>query len=507
MCKSIKTVLILSLFLSFHSLAQEEINIVNGNVAEYDKCGFPMDDSDLGQYISPEYMGYSYDSLLIDLELWGMSEYVKIDSIGLSVQGRPLWQLTISSDPNNVAGKRTVHIHARTHPQETEGFYVTDEMIKILISESEFAQTARANCVFYIIPMYNPDGVELGLPRRNANNVDLEANWNTFPHQPEVAALKARFTQLMASPNPIEVMLNMHSSSLCVRYFVYHHENGTSPNFALLQQSFINGVRSYFPNAIEPYNYFVSWTSGTALQYPESWCWLNHGENIMALTYEDKYRPSCSNTGKYDSTANAILRGVLDYMEINLVPVELNSFIANNSNSDVRLTWSTATELNNHGFEIERSTKKSDWRIIAFKEGKGTTTEPQQYYYLDDISDLATSKFYYRLKQIDFDGSYEYSDVVEVEITPLHFSLGQNYPNPFNPSTKISWQSPVGSWQTLKIYDVLGNEVATLVDEYKPAGVHNVEFGIDNLELSSGIYFYRLQSGNFTESKKMILLR
>ena len=417
MCKSIKTVLILSLILSFHSLAQEEINIVNGNVAEYDKCGFPIDDSDLGQYISPEYMGYSYDSLLIDLELWRMSEYVKIDSIGLSVQGRPLWQLTISSDPNNVAGKRTVHIHARTHPQETEGFYVTDEMVKILLSESEFAQTARANCVFYVIPMYNPDGVELGLPRRNANNIDLEANWSTFPHQPEVAALKARFTQLMASQNPIEVMLNMHSSSLCARYFVYHHENGTSPNYAVLQQSFINGVRSFYPNAIEPYNYFVSWTSGTALQYPESWCWLNHGENIMAITYEDKYKPSCPTSGNYDSTANAILRGVLDYMNI--------------------------------------------------------TTDVEQV----------------------------------VDLSPIEFELEQNYPNPFNPSTKISWQSAVSSWQTLKVYDILGNEVATLVDEYKSARMHNVEFRIDNLELSSGIYFYRLQSGNFIESKKMILLR
>ena len=422
MCKSIKTVLILSLFLSFHSLAQEEINLVNGSVAKYDKCGFPMDDSDLGQYISPEYMGYSYDSLLIDLELWRMSEYVKIDSIGLSVQGRPLWQLTISSDPNNVAGKRTVHIHARTHPQETEGFYVTDEMVKILLSESEFAQTARANCVFYVIPMYNPDGVELGLPRRNANNIDLEANWSTFPHQPEVAALKARFTLLMASTNPIEVMLNMHSSSLCARYFVYHHENGTSPNYAVLQQSFINGVRYFYPNAIEPYNYFVSWTSGTALQYPESWCWLNHGENILAITYEDKYKPSCSTSGNYDSTANAILRGVLDYMDI--------------------------------------------------------TTDVEQ------VADLF----------------------------PIEFELEQNYPNPFNPSTIISFTIPnvtlngvEGSRVQLKVYDILGNEVATLVDEYKSAGIYNVQFTMHNL--ASGIYFYRLQAGDFVESKKMILLK
>jgi hypothetical protein len=409
------TILVLSIFISFISYSQTEVNTVNGEIVEFDKCGFPMDDSDLGQFISPEYMGYSYDSLLIDLELWRTNKYVKIDSIGLSVQGRPLWQLTVSSDPDNVAGKRTVHIHARTHPQETEGFYVTEEILNILLSESELAQTARANCVFYIIPMYNPDGVELGLPRRNANNVDLEANWNTFPHQPEVAALKARFIQLMASPNPIEVMLNMHSSSLCTRYFVYHHENGTSPTYAVLQQNFINGVRSYYPNAIEPYSYFVSWASGTALQYPESWCWLNHGENILAITYEDKYKPSCPTSGNYDSTANAILRGVLDYMNI--------------------------------------------------------TTDVEQ------IGNL----------------------------TPTEFRLEQNYPNPFNPSTTIQYAISNRQFVTLKVYDLLGNEIATLVDEYKPAGIHNVQFIMYNL--ASGIYFYQLKTENLVQTKKMILLR
>ncbi len=415
----LKTFLMLSVLISFVSYAQVEVKIVNGKVVEYDKCGFPMDDSDLGQYISPEYMGYSYDSLLIDLELWRTSEYVKIDSIGLSVQGRPLWQLTISSNPSNVAGKRTVHIHARTHPQETEGFYVTEEMINILLSETELAQTARASCVFYIIPMYNPDGVELGLPRRNANNIDLESNWNTFPHQPEVAALKARFIELMASPNPIEVMLNMHSDSDCKRFFVYHHENGTTPAYALLEQQFINGVRAYYPNGIEPFYYAVSWTSGTALQYPESWCWLNHGENIMALTYEDMYQ--CSLTGNFDSTANAILRGVLDYMDI--------------------------------------------------------TTDVKQ------VADL----------------------------NPTEFELYQNYPNPFNPSTKISWQSPVSSWQSLKVYDVLGNEVATLVDEYKSSGTYKVDFNnVETLHatyLPSSVYFYRLQVGDYSKTKKMILLK
>ncbi|MBP9581862.1 MAG: T9SS type A sorting domain-containing protein [Ignavibacteriaceae bacterium] len=267
--------------------------------------------------------------------------------------------------------------------------------------------------------MYNPDGVELGLPRRNANNIDLESNWNTFPHQPEVAALKARFIELMASPNPIEVMLNMHSDSDCKRFFVYHHENGTTPAYALLEQQFINGVRAYYPNGIEPFYYAVSWTSGTALQYPESWCWLNHGENIMALTYEDMYQ--CSLTGNFDSTANAILRGVLDYMDI--------------------------------------------------------TTDVKQ------VADL----------------------------NPTEFELYQNYPNPFNPSTKISWQSPVSSWQSLKVYDVLGNEVATLVDEYKSSGTYKVDFNnVETLHatyLPSSVYFYRLQVGDYSKTKKMILLK
>jgi len=405
-------------FIFFSIIIYSQTNIVNGIPVENDKCGFAINNSDEPQYISPEYMGYSYDSLLADLELWRMSQYVKIDSIGLSFQGRPIWQLTISSDPNSVVGKRTVHIHARTHPQETEGFYVTDEMLKILLSESEIAKTARANCVFYIIPMYNPDGVVLSHTRTNANNIDLESNWNTFPHQPEVAALKARFTQLMASQNPIEVMLNMHSSSLCTRYFVYHHQTGTSLAYALMEQNFINGIRNYFPGGIEPYNYFVSWTSGTALQYPESWFWLNHGQSVMALTYEDMYQ--CSLTGNFDSTANAILLGVLDHMNI-----------------------------------------------------------------VTDVEQV-------------------------VEATPNEFRLYQNYPNPFNPSTKISWQSSVSSRQTLKIFDVLGTEVATLVDEYRPAGSYEVEFNVAHESIraiTSGAYFCRLQAGDYTETIKMIYLK
>ena len=188
-----------------------------------------------------------------------------------------------------------------------------------------------------------------------------------------------------------------------------------------------------------------------------------------------------------------------------IVPVELVSFSGSAAANVVTLSWSTATELNNHGFEIERSSDKSNWRTIGFKEGKGTTSEPQQYSYSDILSGIESSKLYYRLKQIDFNGIFEYSNVVEVEIAPASFSLSQNYPNPFNPGTSINYQLPINNFVSLKIYDVLGNEVAILVNEEKPAGKYQIEF--DGSSLPSGIYFYKLTSGSFVETKKMILLK
>jgi photosystem II stability/assembly factor-like uncharacterized protein len=200
---------------------------------------------------------------------------------------------------------------------------------------------------------------------------------------------------------------------------------------------------------------------------------------------------------------------ILSTMSDHLLPVEITSFSARLLSGKVFLYWHTASELNNHLFEIERklvsNSFESEWTLIGFKLGQGTTTEQTEYAYTDEIQGINADLLRYRLKQVDFDGSYYYSQIIEIQIVPLSFSLSQNYPNPFNPSTIISWQSPVGSWQILKIYDVLGNEVAPLVDEYRPAGNYEVEFNASNLP--SGIYFYRIEVGNFIETKKMVLLR
>lgn len=191
-----------------------------------------------------------------------------------------------------------------------------------------------------------------------------------------------------------------------------------------------------------------------------------------------------------------------------IVPVELVSFNAVVHSDKVDLNWITASELNNRGFEIQRSQKSEvrsqNWEKIGFAAGNGTTTEISTYSFIDEKP--VTEKTYYRLKQIDLDGTFSYSNEIEVDVIGLtEYSLLQNFPNPFNPTTVIGYQLPVTGNVILRVYDVLGNQVATLVDEVKETGSYEVEF--DAAKLSSGVYYYTLKSGDFIQSKKMLLLK
>lgn len=198
---------------------------------------------------------------------------------------------------------------------------------------------------------------------------------------------------------------------------------------------------------------------------------------------------------------------------IYFINVEFISLNSKTNGKDVLLNWQTATETNNYGFEIQRNTENTKWTTIGFKAGKGTTTEPQSYSFTD--KNLQPGKYSYRLKQTDFDGTYNYSNIVEAEVAPTSFSLSQNYPNPFNPSTNINYSINSQQFVSLKVYDVLGNEVSTLVNEEQPAGNYSVEFNRSNLSngissvggYASGVYFYQLKAGNYIATKKLILLK
>ncbi len=187
----------------------------------------------------------------------------------------------------------------------------------------------------------------------------------------------------------------------------------------------------------------------------------------------------------------------------NTVPVELTNFAANVVDAGIELKWTTATEVNNKGFEILRSTDNVNFDQIAFVDGYGTTTEVKNYSFVD--ANVTGGSYIYKLKQVDYNGTFEYSDAVEVTFAPENFELSQNYPNPFNPSTTISFTVPENVDVKLDVYNTIGQKVTTLVNSVKEAGKYDVKF--DASELTSGIYFYVITAGDFKATRKMMLIK
>lgn len=206
------------------------------------------------------------------------------------------------------------------------------------------------------------------------------------------------------------------------------------------------------------------------------------------------------------------MNGTMFKYQNDIIPVELISFTANASNNEVYLEWITGTEINNYGFEIERYVDAENWITVGFVSGQGNSSLPNSYSFTDK-NIAGVSKLKYRLKQLDMNGSYEYSNEIEVDITPDKFVLHQNYPNPFNPTTKIRYQLPIESRVVIKIYDILGTEILTLLNTKQGSGVYEIEFNANSL--TSGVYVYRITASDpsensgtaFVETKKMILIR
>ena len=257
---------------------------------------------------------------------------------------------------------------------------------------------------------------------------------------------------------------------------------------------FNNGVRMYFSNTSENYpsesNYLYTSVDSGKTFFKE----LFVNDQIGSLDYSDNTLWLCTNYKFF----------LYKYEDIT-VPVELNSFTSSTNDNNVTLFWSTATEKNNYGFEIERKSLNNDYKRIGFIKGKGTTTEINNYSYTDKT--LTPGLYMYRLKQIDQNGEYKYYNLPgEINIGhPAEYSLSQNYPNPFNPKTTIRYSIKDAGFVKIEIYDILGRKVTTIVNEERPAGNYEVNFNGNNL--ASGIYFYKLTSGSFTQIKKMQLLK
>lgn len=214
---------------------------------------------------------------------------------------------------------------------------------------------------------------------------------------------------------------------------------------------------------------------------------------------------NCAGTGNVGGTGVTTIWYADDVeIAVGTIPVELTSFAAAANGLDVTLTWKTATEVNNSGFEVQRRVSDAEFSAVTFIKGNGTTTQRNEYSFVD--KNLAAGKYFYRLKQKDFDGQFKYSNEVEVAVSPVYqYSLEQNYPNPFNPTTTISYTLPEKSMAKLVIFNTIGEEVAVLLNEEQEAGYHKINF--NGLNLTSGVYFYKLVAKDFTSVKKLMLVK
>ncbi|MBK7255621.1 MAG: T9SS type A sorting domain-containing protein [Ignavibacteria bacterium] len=238
--------------------------------------------------------------------------------------------------------------------------------------------------------------------------------------------------------------------------------------------------------------------------------------NGVTCTFDVSWNPSCSQAGTYqvcfsgidNATVPCTTTVCVTYVVDCPLPVELSSFTSAVSGRDVSLNWSTSSEENNARFEIERSSTENIWTKVGSVNGNGTTTNPHSYSFTD--RGLASGNYSFRLKQIDFNGNFQYYNLSnEVVIgTPDNFSLTQNYPNPFNPSTKISYSIPSEGKVSLSIFDMTGKEVKSLVNSVQTAGYYSVSF--DGSSLASGVYYYRVTvtgQNNFVATRKMLLVK
>ncbi len=214
--------------------------------------------------------------------------------------------------------------------------------------------------------------------------------------------------------------------------------------------------------------------------------------------------------GGYSSNGYDYDISLVRYNNVLYTPVELISFTVSKKGDEILLEWETATEVNNYGFEIQRSVSSNhiserEWETIGFVEGHGNSNSPKGYLFVNDIVPNS-NVIQYRLKQIDFNGGFEYSKIAEIKINDVaEFKLSQNYPNPFNPSTTISFALPKQADVKLNVYNPIGEKVVELLNGNISAGYHQVNF--DGSNLSSGLYFYKISAGNFVSVKKMMLLK
>jgi hypothetical protein len=370
------------------------------------------------------------------------------------------------------------------------------------------------------LPTLTGHGTPVGLPNNRVvlydqtatpgtnslTSQDFEAGFEAYDNQAADDFMVTGAGWTIQSVDVLGVYYNGTGPATAVNVFFYNNngtlpgslitsEMGNVPTAGLGDGSFSIDLNT--PVTLTPGTYWVSVQCDMSFAVGGQWGWTESGPTqVMSESAWQNpgggFGTPCSAWGPR-VTQCAV--GAAPYYDLcfrlngDIVPVELTSFAATSDNGKVNLNWSTATETNNRGFEVQKNINGT-WNAVGFVNGKGTTTQAQNYSFSIN-SEAGVHSF--RLKQVDFDGTFEYSQVVEVEVlAPAEFSLNQNYPNPFNPSTTISFSLAVDSKVTMTVYNLLGQKVASLLNNNFAAGSHNVNFNASNL--NSGMYLYKIEA-------------
>lgn len=504
------------------------------------------------------YTPYPYKMMQENLAKWSQNKYVKLDTIGFTQNLLPIQEMIVTDHAVDDTEKFNVWIHARTHPSETPSSWQFEGIVRELLSNDKVINYYLSKIKFHLIPFSNPDGVFYGRSRTNFNFVDVEREWDKPEVETclEVRALKARMAEI-SNEKPFSVFLNLHSQAASYCTFWIHNGSSTSDYFYRREYQFSNlsisdnpyFVRNdYSESSLKPY-------------FPEGWLWNNYGDQVMALTYEtpyDNYFKSSNepfievtNENLFEigrrtvyaiaeylelshprhyimDNSNALVNGNntiynvgLDFYSDDFAVLETNAadtYVIFNSENlpsgsyDVSAWWATSSG-NSYETVFEINAGTNSYEVTKTQKLNGG-----QWNYLTEIELPEEGSIYIKVKsnstglvvadaiRLIYNGPVT---GIENELVPAKFILSQNYPNPFNPTTTIKYSLPVRAENLqpvqLVVYDILGKQVATLVNENKSRGEYEVIF--DASHLASGTYIYTLRVDNNLLSKKMLLLK
>lgn len=498
------------------------------------------------------YTPYNYSFLQERLAEWKLNPFTKVDTLGITDKGFPIQQITITDPSIPSTNKQRVWIHARTHPGETPTSWHFDGIMQKLLSNDEVISFYRQKIIFYLIPFTNPDGVFYGRSRTNFSGIDVEANWDKPESETckEVKILKQRMAQIN-NEKVLSVFNNLHSQAASYCTFWIHTASSTSARFYRKQYQFANLNTSDNPY-FDPDDYSES---NLASRFPEGWLWANHGEQVMALTYETPYDHYSTNIWVTNENLMEIgqrnVYAIAEFLELShpkwIILDNKNAIASGNWNSDTTgLEFYSdnflTSPISNGSSTIDYSTQTLDSGIydvyawwpsnssysystrFTINAGGNETmidktqkTNGGQWNFLSEAVLNTSGNISIKMNsnttgvvaadafRIIYRGPVS---SVEDEITPKDFILYQNYPNPFNAQTTIRFNLNNPSKVQLRIFNSVGELVETLVDQELGRGIHEVIFDSKrHINLASGIYYYNIQAGTFSQTKGMILVK